>query len=182
MSSKRRHSADPIDRLRADTRALIDRFGFTKLMIGTGECSVPGCDCVAESYPYAYTLGMCEHDSPEFVTFGVPSTHVASIVDPICNAVIDGVALPLGRECRIDLGGDGPLVSLVPVPDRWFEHDPDRIGSWHCLFRTRTPSFVQICWGDEDDRMPWEPACNPAVVAVQPVLADDPISFPRLVD
>ena len=55
---------DPIDRLRAEARARIDRFGFTKLIVGTGECTVPGCDCEPEPHSYTYTLGMCDQAHP----------------------------------------------------------------------------------------------------------------------
>lgn len=172
---------DPVDRLRVETRSLIDRYGFTKLLIGSGECAVPGCDCGPDPYSYTYTLGMCDHDSPEFVTFGLPRSHVASVVDPVCSTVMKDCQAPIGREHRFALSG-GPTISFVAVPELWFDHDPHRVGAWFDLYAPRTPEFVQICWADEQGHMPWEPGCSPAVAAVQPVLADDPITVPPPAD
>jgi hypothetical protein len=172
---------DPIDRLRAETRARIDRFGFTKLIVGTGECTVPGCDCEPEPHSYTYTLGMCDHGSREFVTFGLSMLQANSVVDTVCENVIRGRGVPIGRDHRVRLAG-GPTVSFVAVPDRWVEVDADRVGSWFDLYAPRFPTFVQVCWSDEAGHMPWEPGCNPAVAAVQPVLADDPVSIPRPVE
>ncbi len=172
---------DPIDRLRAETRARIDRFGFTKLIIGSGECAVPGCDCEREPHPYTYTLGMCDHDSPEFVTFGLTMSESNVIVDTVCENVMRGRTVPIGRDHHIHIG-DGPAVSFLEVPDEWVAHDLDRVGSWFALYAPRFPSFVQICWADENGYMPWEPGCNPAVAALQPILADDPISVPDRID
>lgn len=172
---------DPVDRLRAEARARIRRYGFTKLIIGTGQCDVPGCDCEPDPYSYAYTLGMCDHASPEFVTFGLPMSHVASVVDPACVTVMDGRQLSIGRDHRVDLPG-GPTISFVAVPDMWVDRDSDRVGAWFDLYAPRTPEFVQICWADEQGYMPWEVGCNPAVAAVQPVLADDPVTVPPPVE
>jgi len=169
---------DPFERLRAETRKRIDRFGFTKLMIGSGACTIPGCDCEPEPHSYTYTLGMCDHDSPEFVTFGFPMSQVSSVVDTVCQNVMRGREAPIGRDHRIGLGS-GPTVAFVAVPDRWLEVDPNRVGSWFDLYAPRIPTFVQICWSDDAGNMPWEPACNPAVTALQPLLADDPVGVPQ---
>jgi len=168
---------DPLARIRAHTREHIADFGFTTISVGGGECSVPGCESGPERYPYAYTLGMCDYASPEFVTLGLSNSHVASVVDPVCEAVMRARRMPVGAEHRIELP-DGPVISLVAVPGAWVEHDPGRVAAWFTVYEPRSPSYVQIFWADEGGHMPWESECNPAVAALQPVLADDPISVP----
>ncbi|MEM1332458.1 MAG: DUF4262 domain-containing protein [Actinomycetota bacterium] len=168
---------DHLARFRAETRQRIQRYGFTKLIIGTGECSIPGCDCEPDLHPYAYTLGMHRHDSHEFVTFGLPLSKVSAVVDPVCKMTLDGLPLAVGRDHRFHLSDD-LVVSLVDVPDLWVEHDPGRVGAWFDLYEPQFPTFVQIFWGDEQGRMPWEPACNPAVATMQPMLFEDAMSVP----
>ena len=172
---------DPIDRNRFEARQRIDRYGFTKFIIGSGECSVPGCDCEPDLHPYAYTLGMHAHGSPDFVTFGLPISKVSAVVDPVCERAMRGSPVPIGKEHRTQLAR-GVVVSLVPVPDEWVGHDPGLVGAWFDVFAPRFPSFVQIFWADEAGRMPWEPACNPAVAVMQPLLFEDPLSVPPQAD
>jgi hypothetical protein len=167
-----------LDQLRADTIDRIERYGYTATVVGTGECSVPGCTCSPEPYPYAYSLGLCEHGHPELVVFGLPLTHVNTVMKPVFEAVRDGSPLAIGREHRHDLGG-GPVVSLLPVPDLWVQRDPGRIGGWFDVYRSAPPPFVQICWADRHGAMPWQPDCDREVSALQPILADDPLRYPR---
>ncbi len=94
-----------------------------------------------------------------------------------CDRAMRGRPVPIGPEIRQWIGG-GVIVSLVPVPDLWVEHDPGRVGAWFDLFDPAVPRFVQIFWADEAGRMPWEPTCNPAVAAMQPKLFEDPTSVP----
>lgn len=172
---------DPYDEINADLLANIDRYGYTMIVVGTGECSVPGCTCQPEPYPYAYSLGLIDHDHPELVTFGVPRSHVNTLARPVYEAAAAGRALPIGRQHRHQLEG-GPTISLVPVPELWVRRDPGRIGGWLDVYsasRARLPSFVQICWSDVNGALPWEPECDPDVAALQPILADDPLRYPR---
>jgi hypothetical protein len=168
---------DFFEQQRRDTIDRIHRYGYTAMVVGTGQCSVPGCDCRPEPYPYAYSLGFSEHDQPEIVTFGLPLAHVNELMDPLFDAVEDGHPTAIGREHRHDLGG-GLVVSLVAVPDLWVRRDPGRIGAWIDVFGPPLPSFVQACWGDRHGRLPWDDGCIPAVAAAQPILADDPIRYP----
>lgn len=157
----------------------IERYGYTAMVIGTGECSVPGCDCRPEPYPYAYSLGFCGFDHPELVTLGLPLSAVNAVMDPIMAAARAGEPLAVGRDQRHELAGGGPVVSLVPVPDLWVRRDPGRIGAWIDVFGPPLPSFVQLCWADRDGHLPWDERCDPAVAAAQPLLDDDPIRYPK---
>ena len=171
---------DPFDEMRADLIRLIDRHGYTTIVVGSGECSVPGCNCEPEPHTYAYSLGVFDHDHPELVLFGMPLSHVNSLTDPVYAAAAAGTPLAVGREHRHTLDC-GATISLVPVPELWLRRDPGRIGCWLDMYGAANglPAFVQICWADGDGSMPWEASCQPAVAALQPVLADDPLRFPR---
>ncbi len=169
---------DPFDEITAATIERIERFGFTATIVGTGECAVPGCTCQPEPYPYAYSLGMCEHDRDEYVVFGVPSAHLDEVLHAICRAAIAGEPPQVGRDYRHTLPA-GAVVSLVAVPDLWVRRDPGRVGSWINLYDAPPPQFIQICWADRDGRLPWESGCDAAVIAAQPILADDALRIPR---
>lgn len=172
---------DPLDQLAADARRRIEQYGYTMNIVGTGECAVPGCTCRPSPHPYAYSLGLVQYHHPEVVMFGVPRSHVNALADPVFEAAAAGRPLAVGREHRHVLPGGLP-ISLVPVPDQWVRRDLDRIGGWlnvyaeECLW---VPPFLQICWPDHDGHMPWEPACDPHVTDVQPLLADDPLRYPK---
>ena len=174
----RRDDLDGLDGLTREAIDRIDRFGFTAAIVGTGDCSVPGCRCEPEPHPFAYSLGMVEHGLDEHVVFGLPSDRVHCVLHPVCKAALSGRPLAVGREHRHELTG-GPIVSLVPVPERWIMRDPGRIGSWYCVYDEPPPPFVQIFWADRDGHMPWEPECALGVARSQPVLADDPIRSPK---
>jgi hypothetical protein len=172
---------DPFDELRANTVARIEQYGYTMTVVGTGDCEVPGCTCGPAPYPYAYSLGLVEHDQPELVMFGVPLSHVNTLARPVYEAIVAGRPLAAGREHRHELTS-GAIISLVPVPDLWLRRDPGRVGGWLDVYASthrRLPAFTQICWADAAGSMPWEPACDTAVAAIQPVLADDPLRYPR---
>lgn len=169
---------DFFERQYLETIDRIERFGYTAMVVGTGQCSVPGCDCRPEPYPYAYSLGFVEHDHPELVAFGVPLSAVNDLMDPVMAGVRAGRPLAIGREHRHQLP-DGPLVTLLPVPDLWVRRDPGRIGAWIDVFGPPLPNFVQVCWSDVCGHLPWDDGCDPAVAAAQPILADDPIRYPR---
>lgn len=170
---------DVFDQLRAETIERIDRYGYTATVVGTGECSVPGCTCKPEPHPYSYSLGLCQHDHPELVVFGLPLAAVNAVMDPVFRAVRNGRPLEFGREHRHQVRAGGPVLSLVPVPALWVRRDPGRVGNWIDVYGFNLPSFVQICWADRDGSMPWEPNCNPSVRELQPILADDPLRYPR---
>lgn len=169
---------DFFDRERSDTIRRIERFGYTAQVVGTGQCSVPGCTCGPEPYPWSYSLGFYEHDHPELVAFGLSLNRVNQIMDPIFAAVRDGRPLAAGREHAHDLPS-GDRIGLVPVPELWARRDPNRIAAWIDVYRTRFPPMLQVVWSDGDGAMPWDPECEPAVRAAQPILADDPLRYPK---
>lgn len=169
---------DIFDRLRQDAIERIERHGYTAVVVGTGECAVPGCTCRPEPHPYAYSLGFCTHDHPELVVFGLTLPAVNTVMDPVLAALRSGAPLAVGQQHRHQLLR-GPVISLVPVPELWLRRDPGRIGAWLDLYGPPLPSFVQICWADRNGHLPWDVNCDPAVAAAQPVLTDDPIRYPR---
>lgn len=172
-------TTDSIARFRADVAARIMRYGYTTIVVGTGECSVPGCTCPPSRYPYAYSLGLHRHDHPEIVMFGVPLAGASELAGSVFDAIQDGHPFPIGREFRTPLR-DRLSISLDPVPARWVERDPGRVGQWFAHFgERRMPEFVQVVWSDLRGRMPWDVDADPLVRSMQPLLADDPIRVPE---
>lgn len=172
---------EPLDDTVADLVAKIDEYGYAMVVVGTGECSEPGCTCGPSPHPYAYSLGLVDIDHPELVTFGVPVGHVNVLMRPVFDAAERGRPLAIGRAHRHRIDG-GPTISLVPVPELWLRRDPGRVGCWFGVYGGSPgplPPFVQICWSDVTGAMPWEPGCDPGVAARQPILADDPLRIPR---
>ncbi len=176
MSS--RPSSDFFAQFRAQARERIDRYGYTAIVVGTGECSVPDCRCEPESYPYAYSIGLCERGHPEVVVFGLDRWHVSAALDAVAEAACAGNPLAVGPEHRHVFAGVHEYC-LVPVPELWARRDLGRIGGWIDLYRSALPPLLQICWADEHGTMPWDDACDPGIRAVQPILSDDPIRYPK---
>lgn len=171
---------DEDDQRIAETIARIERFGFTTVTIGTGECDVPGCTHTQpEPYTYAFSLGMIEHTLDEYVVFGLPAALVHHVLHAVCQVAIDEQPLAVGYEHRHSLPG-GPIVTLLDVPDQWVQRDLHRVGSWLNVYGASTlPRFVQIFWADRNGHMPWDDGCDPHLPGAQPILADDPISIPK---
>jgi hypothetical protein len=164
--------------IRRQTIERIDRHGYTATVVGTGECSVPGCDCAPDPYPYAYSIGLCEHDHPELVVFGLDLWHVNEAMDPIVAAARAGRPLAVGAEHR-HVFADVHEYCLIPVPELWVRRDPGRIGGWIDVYRSALPPFLQICWADQHGAMPWDDGCEQVVRDLQPILADDPLRYPK---
>ncbi len=174
-------SRDSYDHDCRDLLGKIDHYGYTVIVVGTGECSVPGCTCPPDPYPYAYSLGMFQYDDhPEVVVFGLPLSHVNAVVDPVYEAAAAGRPLAVGREHRHRLAS-GASFSLLPVPGLWVRRDPGRIGWWFNLFGGHPvgPPFVQVCWADRHGRMPWDIECELGVAHAQPVLEHNSLRYPR---
>lgn len=169
---------DFFEQLHERTLERIERFGYTATLVGSGDCVVPGCRCEPEPYPYAYSIGLCEHGHPELVVFGLDLPHVNAVMDPIVAAARAGSPLAVGPEHR-HVFATVHEYCLVPVPDLWARRDPGRIGGWIDVYRTALPPFLQIVWADHHGNMPWDDTCDPIVGAIQPILADDPLRYPK---
>ncbi len=59
------------ERLRWISQAIATR-GQAVLCVGSGACSVPGCDCPPEAVSWSYTIDLVERDHPEIVALGLP--------------------------------------------------------------------------------------------------------------
>ena len=91
-----------------------------------------------------------------------------------------GRPLEPGVEYELDHVG----VKLVEVPSAWLAFDNSRMTLWlqHYAPGRNTltaPQINQLMWADADGRFPDDPACDPDIKDLQPVLAADPTAFPR---
>ena len=164
------------DPVRLETSRKIRDFGFVVQLIGYGECSVRGCDCTPEPDPWAYTVGCVELGHPEVVSIGCCLQHAHSLINAVMREFRDGRAIPIGDRSGTVV--DGQLIALAPVPTEWVKTDPDRIASWWDHYEPgrpdiAAPEIVEAVVADSDGAFPWDRPDGP------PLLADDPISYPR---
>jgi hypothetical protein len=74
----------------------------------------------------------------------------------------------------------GVPIKVVDVPPQWLMLDRGRMAMWFDYFRGRSdPAVRQLVWPDDDGLFPDDPGCNPQVRREQPILRDNPRSFPK---
>lgn len=171
--------ADIEDELRLRISASILHHGHTVISVGSGRCSHPGCDCEPIPVPWSYTIGFTARDHPEIVAFGLNERCGCHLMDSLYQRIDRGDPLPVGEVVNLD----GHIVKLAPAPVEWLAHDPGRMGTWmeHHLAgcnSVRLPDVLQLLWADYDGWFPDDDSCDPEVAALQPVLANDPYSYP----
>jgi hypothetical protein len=163
----------------------IERFGYTTIGVNTGTCSVPGCDCQPQSGPaWFYTIGLLEHGHPEVVIVGDTPEHACELLALVFEGHQVGESLPCGRDDLAVLAG--ATVTTVPIPRRCWE-DSSLVAFWHNYYRsigwpptnTLPAPFVQLVVADSAGRFPWDEGCEAALVAGQPIIADNERSWPR---
>lgn len=156
----------------------IDQYGFTVAAIGYGLCSVPGCDEPASRYPYSFTLGMHLIDHPELVMLGAPLGCGPGYAQFVYDSAVAGEPLAIGREHRHWIT-DKLAIALDPIPARWVDCDPGKIGMWFFQFGHEVePRFVQMVFSAGDGSMPWEHSPTCGFAREQPLIADHPLRYP----
>jgi len=153
--------------------------GFFVVSVGSGSCDVPGCTCAIEPQSWCYTVGLCELQHPELVVVGLPPDAAHHVMTWTYEQARSGRPLESGIEYELDHVG----VKLVEVPDTWLAADSSRMTLWLQHYgpgRTTLglPRVMQALWADADGLFPDDPACDPAVREMQPVLAAAPVAFP----
>ncbi len=151
---------------------------FTVVHVGFGCCSEPGCSEARAPFPWSYTTGLVARGQPELVMMGgdVRTNHI--VIGEIVDRRSTGHHLDVGADVFIDLHPVRPF-RLVDAPDVWITHDPSRMARWFEWNDRRhgaLPRIQQVLRPDACWRFPGHPDHRDA--ALQPVLADDPISFP----
>jgi len=157
----------------------IHRCGFMLVMVGSGDCSVPGCECEPSDERWSYSIGMVERGMPEVVITGLADVHALYVANFVFDEFRAGRGMEVGE---VRWMGSAPL-RLDDVDDEWLATDTNRMAHWlnhYCVGRTeiQMPPVRQIVWGDSDGYFPDDSRCDPTIAAWQPVLADDPVSFP----
>jgi hypothetical protein len=153
--------------------------GYSVVHVGFGYCKVPGCTCTPEPVPWSYTYGLAARGQPELVMMGLEPWVNHEVIGAIVERRSDGEELPVGADVFVELDTSRPF-RIAEVPDAWVLHDPARMTKWFEWNRRRfgtLPTVQQVLWPDSCWRFPGHPDHDPR--GVQPVLADDPISFPR---
>jgi hypothetical protein len=172
---------DASGQLMLDIAAHIHRSGFMLIMVGSGACSVPGCDCEPSDEQWSYSIGLVEQGLPELVITGLASAHALYAANFVYSEIQRGGPIVDGEVTWFD----GVPLRLDQVGDDWLDTDPGRMGQWidhYAIGRSELtlPAVRQIVWGDDAGRFPDDRGCDPLVRRFQPLLADDPYSFPSL--
>lgn len=169
---------EQFDQSRLDVASKILQFGFIVMGIGYGECSVPGCDCVAEDEPWSYTVGCVELGHPEVVSLGCCEFHSRTAINRVLEESRQGRPLIPGDRTGRELGGR--LVALERVPTTWLAADEARMATWFDHYGAgrdslEFPEVVQLFIADDDGRFPWDQHADedPA-----PILAHYPLNHP----
>jgi hypothetical protein len=162
--------------LLARTAAAIHTTGHMVITVGYGECSVPGCTCGPEPRPWSYTIGLCQSDQPELLTFGLTQRVAHTLINWVAAEHSEGRTLPVGRDH--DLQFEGVPVRLVPVPTRSIAPSQDVMGQWYAYYSSfgpfTVPDVVQVVHADHNSRFPWHADYDRSSRFGQPVLQDDP--------
>jgi hypothetical protein len=159
---------------------LIASHGHAVIPIGYGGCSVPGCCGPALKHPWTYTVGLVEQGHPEIVLLGLDPHSAQHGINWVAAEAKQGRPVPLDRPKTVD----GVGIKLIEVPGRWLATDLNRMAMWFNHYRpghasVRHPDVCQLLWADAQGRFPDDPLCDPKIVAMQPVLASDPLRFPK---
>ena len=146
----------------------IERFGFTTIGVGTGKCSVPGCDCPPHVGPsWHYSIGMLEHGHPEVVIVGATNELACELLSFAFDSHHEGESLPFGRDDCTPAAG--MTITSLPIPRSCWA-DSSLVALWHNYYRSlgwppmngvHAP-FVQLVVADEAGRFPWDDGCDPA--------------------
>ena len=161
--------------------ASVASHGFAIMAVGYGQCLEPGCCGGQRSrQPWAYSIGFVERGQPELMMLGLDSLSAHDAMSWVSDRSNMGFAVPVNAIDPLDDLG----LKLVDVPFDWLAMDPGRMALWFIHynsgpFSTEAPSVRQILWADSVGRFPDDPRCDPKVVAAQPVLSVDPISYPK---
>ena len=176
---------DYFDEQLFDIAHKIARHGFTTMAVGSGQCSVSGCDCPPNAAPtWAYSIGMLEHNHPEVVIVGETPERAYHLIDLAYQRHHLGLSLPFGRDDRTT--ALDATITTVPVPDRcWTESD--LMAFWHNYYRTIgwppidgfAVPVVQLVVADAAGRFPWDEECDDDLRASQPIIQDDDSVWPR---
>ncbi|GLZ30069.1 hypothetical protein Lesp02_22590 [Lentzea sp. NBRC 105346] len=144
------------------------------------ECDNPGIDSLAlvrgiiHDYgwfvqgvegdpPWAYTVGLCEHDRPELVLTGMPLERAAALLNAEAAYRLHFQEPVAGQRFRLR---DGPAVEVVSVARPW-AHLHTAVG----LYGPEV-SAAQLVHADDRGHWPWEPGYRSVrgVRGGQPVL------------
>ena len=169
-----------LDRSFLDEAARIDRYGYINLPVDYGGCSYPGCTCGSASgpYPWTYTVGFHRIGQPELVMMGLPVIHVNCVSAAVYEAALFDDPMTIGPNARHRIHHK-LTIALMPVPNKWLERDRTRMAAWFNHFGDDArPQVLQAVWADAAGRMPWEHDVPSPEFRQQPVLLEDPISFP----
>jgi hypothetical protein len=146
---------EPAD-IDARVRSDIARFGWHLVMIP------PANDATG----WVHTIGLHERFAhPELIVFG----HDFSVLCPLLNAVGERIRAGARFEAGSELTGvvEGLPLAFRGVAAKWQEPFLGN-ATWH--YRREVVPALQVFWPDPNGSFPWQPECDAAWRAEQPLL------------
>ncbi len=135
----------------------VERVGWH--VVGVAEESEPPLPPYAFSVGMYYTMG-----SPEIVIAGLPHQRAAEIINFIGLEVRAGRRIDTGSPVSDILHSHAAIFRPVPT-SRHREHLGYAVWFYH--FLSDPLPCVQLFWPDANGLFPWDPDCQPTVVARQ---------------
>lgn len=140
-----------------------------------------GLQLSALARPWAYTVGLCQANHPELLTFGLGTCHAGPLLNWVADQHRAGDRLPVGRDHQIQF--QGVQIRLVPVPDRCVDPTQGLMARWHQYYSAfgpyPGPQVLQVVHADGRSRFPWHADYDRGLRFAQPVLEDDPLALRR---
>jgi hypothetical protein len=115
---------------------------------------------------WAFSVGLHHtFDHPEIVLFGLPTSTLHEIINGLGEAIRAGGSFLPGTESAEIL--DGHMCALQPVERCWYE---PFLGYATWFYRGADFPSVQCLWPDRAGVLPHDPAFEPDLIHLQPLL------------
>lgn len=124
--------------------------------------------------PFAHTVGLSgpRFGHPELLVVGLGRDTAQVVLTDLCERVRDGQRLHAGQrlsEVLEDVAGGAVQVELLRVDDAADPRAP--LSAANRLYGHGGPvDAFQVVWPDHNHRFPWDPGCDGAIRALQPLL------------
>jgi Domain of unknown function (DUF4262) len=135
---------------------------------------LPPADDPDPQPPFAYTVGLSgpRFGHPELLLVGLGRDTAGIVLTDLCERVRDGQRLYAGQrigDLLRDVDGGAAPVELVRVDDAADVRAP--LSAANRLYgHGGSVEALQVVWPDHQHQFPWDPGCDGAMRALQPLL------------
>lgn len=135
-------------------QALISRWRWAVIVVGSGVCDVPGCKCgpECETTTFAYSVGMTLLDHPEFIISGMAPKTAHTLINYLCQDVAEN-----GKQFK---EGDDSWLLAPPMRSMLINATTEKMVFANRHFPDAGVRALQMVYGDPFFRLPWEPGAD----------------------